>query len=252
MLAPEDEVREEDILFRHKSPFQLIELWDVGHGQFSLVLDGNTQFISGEEDEGVYHDALAGCPARMLTKPTKSLVLGGGDGLAVRDLLRVPHVIDITIVEIDPDMIELAKSHRLLTEANEGSMRHPKVSSVAMDARKFLYGTPDKFGLIIIDFPDPILQEHKPLYELPFYKGLSKVMEERPVVSVQTSGAGGPIQTVVSRNLEGVTGSKSHVAYFDTASLGHGSVVYGGAGVDSGKIKNNKIGTTSKKSTGLF
>ncbi len=243
---------DENLLFRHQSPFQLIEMWDNLNSTYTLTLDGCTQFISGDEDEAVYHKALAGDPARMLSKPTKALILGGGDGLAARDLLKCPLVVSITLVEIDPAMINLARNHRLLKVVNEDSMSDPKVTSIASDAEEFLSTTPEKFGLAILDFPDPIYPQHKKLYSLPFYQKLAGVLDTDPVVSVQASGGTGPVKALVANNLEKVTQAKPYIAYHRTVSLGDGSTVYGGSGVNPAMIPSWGTLYNKEKSTGLF
>lgn len=243
---------DEDLLFRHQSPFQLIEIWDNLNSTYTLTLDGNTQFVTGDEDEAVFHKALAGDPARMLSKPTKALILGGGDGLAARDLLKCPLIVSITLVEIDPAMINLARNHRLLKVVNEDSMSDPKVTPIASDAEEFLSTTPEKFGLAILDFPDPIYPQHKKLYSLPFYQKLAGVLDVNPIVSVQASGGDGPTKALVANNLQTVTRSKPYIAYHRTITLGGGATVYGGSGVNPGVISLEEGPYNKEKSIGLF
>ena len=172
--------------------------------------------------------------------------------MAARDLLKCPLVVSITLVEIDPAMINLARNHRLLKVVNEDSMSNPKVTPIASDAEAFLSGTREKFGLAVLDFPDPIYPQHKKLYSLPFYQKLAGVLGKDPVVSVQASGGTGPVKALVANNLEKVTQAKPYIAYHRTVSLGDGSTVYGGSGVNPAMIPSWGTLYNKEKSTGLF
>jgi len=109
-------------------------------------------------------------PAMALVKtPYNILILGGGDGCAAREILKYPTVKNITLVDLDPAMTNLAKTHPVLIEANDSSMFNPKLTIENMDGYKFLEDAEQYFDVIIIDLPDPRNVELSRLYSLEFY-----------------------------------------------------------------------------------
>lgn len=83
------------------------------------------------------------------------LVLGGGDGLAVREILRHATVEAVTLVDLDPDMTRLFATHPLLTPLNGNALNSPKVRVINADAFSWLEENADTFDFIVVDFPDP-------------------------------------------------------------------------------------------------
>lgn len=121
---------------------------------YALFLNGDFQFYSNEEE--LYHEWLAHIPIVVNRKvPKRILVLGGGDGLLHRELLKYKQVESITHVDIDPKLIELAKTYPILTTINEHSLDDPRVHTVFGDAFQYLRqykGEP--YDAIYMDFPD--------------------------------------------------------------------------------------------------
>jgi predicted membrane-bound spermidine synthase len=230
MKAARREQKEPVQIFSMKTPYQTIGLNRMYDGSVALTLDKAIQFVSGL-DEQMYHGVLAGRPAQMLDKPTDVLVLGGGDGLAARNLVEFPAVRSVTLCELDPGMIEFATFHPIMRKINKGVMGHPKMNILAKDARTFLEDTPHKFGLAVVDFPDPILPEHQGLYTKDFYEKLYGRMGGEPILSVQASIAGGPIERGVSNLLADVTQTPSYPLRYFGVWMGNGSAVVSGPGV---------------------
>jgi spermidine synthase len=115
-------------------------------------------------------------------------VLGGGDGLAVREILRHPEVEQVTLVELDPGMIRLAKSAEALRKLNEDSFADPRVQVVQQDALVWLdRELREKYDVLIVDFPDPNNFSLGKLYSTWFYKLLQHAMHAESVVSVQST-----------------------------------------------------------------
>lgn len=141
-----------EILHAESTPYQQIVL-TRSQGIVNLFLNGALQFSS--IDEYRYHEALVH-PALALSRHRKQvLVLGGGDGLAVREILKHPSVEHITLVDIDPAITRLFRTNHLLTALNRGALLDPKVDVVNADAAKFLEQTDKLFDVVIIDLPDP-------------------------------------------------------------------------------------------------
>lgn len=156
----------DDIVFTRRSHFQEIVL-TRNDNDFRLYLDGSLQFSS--IDEYRYHEMLAFPPLLLSPGIRKNvLVLGGGDGLAVRELLKYPGVA-ITLVELDPAMIDLARHDSSLKMLNGDSLSDPRVRIVVGDAYAFLLKCTEKYEAIIADFPDPHDETISKLYTVEFF-----------------------------------------------------------------------------------
>jgi spermidine synthase len=137
------------------------------------------------EDEYRYHEALVH-PAMLAAKqPKRILVLGGGDGLAVREILKHDSVESVTLVDIDPGMTEIAMDFPLLRDLNDQALAHEKVTVVNTDAFLWIGEQHDPFDAAIIDFPDPGSYSVGKLYTTFFYKRLRQVLAPDAVVSIQ-------------------------------------------------------------------
>lgn len=132
-----------------------------------LFLNNKFQFVSNTEE--MYHEYFAHVPIQWEHPPEKVLVLGAGDGLLVRELLKYKEIKHITLVDLDPKMIHLAKHHPFLQAVNHNSFNNPRVSIIAQDAFSWLQTCAQKFDAIYIDFPDPNTYDLAKLYSLEFY-----------------------------------------------------------------------------------
>ncbi|WP_132991942.1 polyamine aminopropyltransferase [Gordonia zhaorongruii] len=156
------------IIAAERSPYQDIVLTErktpLG-ADTRLFLNGDLQFSSVDEyryHESLVHPAMAG--------PHQSvLVLGGGDGLALREILTYPDADEVTLVELDPDMIEMGRTEPELTALNRGSMNDPRAQIVAADAFNWLRENADRFDVIVVDMPDPDESATAKLYSVEFY-----------------------------------------------------------------------------------
>ena len=135
-----------------------------------LFLNGDLQFSS--RDEYRYHEALAH-PA-MAGPHGRVLVLGGGDGLALREVLAYDDVERVVLVEFDPKMLDLAREDPRLAALNRGALRDPRVQTVARDAFAWLRGASERFDVVIADFPDPDDAGTAKLYSQEFYEGVRR------------------------------------------------------------------------------
>ncbi len=158
----------DDIVFYKRSKFQEIVL-TRNESDFRLYLDGSLQFSTS--DEYRYHEMLVH-PALHLCgkKKIKALIMGGGDGLAVREFLKSKRVDSITLVELDGEIISLAKYSSSLKRINKNSLADKRVTVQIGDAWTFLIENKSKFDIIIADFPDPHDEAISKLYTQGFYR----------------------------------------------------------------------------------
>lgn len=173
------------IAYRH-TPYQEIVVTRRGDDT-RLYLDGGLQFSTRDEyryTESLVYPAL-GNGARSV------LVLGGGDGLAARVLLRQPGISRIVQVELDPAVIEIART--TLRAANGGSLDNPRVRVLTGDAMAWLRGpNPDRFDAVIVDLPDPDTPVLGRLYSTEFYALAARALAPGGLLVVQ---AGSPFST---------------------------------------------------------
>lgn len=178
------------VAFTKQTEYQRIVLTQARSG-VSLFLDGNLQFAS--IDEYRYHEALVHPPFAIARNsgPKDVLVLGGGDGLAVREILRHPDVRSVTLVDLDKGMTDLARQLPLLRDLNRGALDDPRVKVVNDDAMVWIAehhdGVPDRFDVAIVDFPDPNNFSLGKLYTVRFYRLLRERIAAGGAVSVQST-----------------------------------------------------------------
>ncbi len=129
------------------------------------------------------HPGLAAVPGPGL----KVLVLGGGDGLAVREILKYPQVAAVTLVDLDPRMTQLFTQHPLLARLNGGALSDPRVRTVNDDAFQWLDREAGVFDFIVIDFPAPTGYGLGKLYTDMFYKLVERHLSPRGLAVVQAT-----------------------------------------------------------------
>src|ERR1041385_4186252 len=181
----EDEMFADEIVFARDTPYQRIVI-TRGRAGFQLFLNGNLQFSS--TDEYRYHEALVH-PAMLLSNnPKRVLVLGGGDGLALREILKYPSVERVTLVDLDPEMTKLSSRFPPLAQLNGGSFNDPRVQVINEDAFIWLEDTNDApYDAAIVDFPDPNTFALGKLYTTRFYRLLKSRLTATAAVSVQST-----------------------------------------------------------------
>jgi spermidine synthase len=163
----EQHLYQDDIIYSAQTPYQRIILtrW---RDDLRLYLDGNLQFSS--TDEYRYHEALIHPAMSLPPKVESVLVLGGGDGLAARELLKYPQVKRILLIDIDPQMTRLGKTYPAIVELNKNALNDPRVQIVNMDAQKFLERDSRLYDLIVADLPDPNNDDLAKLYSVEFFR----------------------------------------------------------------------------------
>lgn len=180
----EEGVYADPIVYARSSPHQRLVI-TRSRASFQLYIDGNLQFSS--VDEYRYHEALVHPALSLRPGAKKVLVLGGGDGLAVRELLRYPAIDKITLVDLDPEMTAMARTHPLVRSLNEGAFDSPKVEVVNDDAYVWLNEKRGPFDAVIIDFPDPNNFSLGKLYTAHFYRQLRLSLAPGAPVAVQST-----------------------------------------------------------------
>lgn len=188
VMVADEALMQHPVAFTKQTEYQRIVVTQARSG-VSLFLDGNLQFASN--DEYRYHEALVH-PAFAIAKARRNvLVLGGGDGLAVREILRYPEVESVTLVDLDKGMTDLSRELPLLRELNQGSLSHPRVHVVNDDAMVFLGQDAKAFStqydVVIVDFPDPNNFSLGKLYTVRLYKLLLEHVAEGGAVAVQST-----------------------------------------------------------------
>lgn len=166
----EQKMYRDQIVRAFDTPYQRVILTKEGE-DVRLYLNGNIQFSSS--DEYRYHESLVHPTASLAEHRDHVLVLGGGDGLAVRELLKYPDIGRIVLVDLDRELVEFSKTDPLMTELNEGALENPKVKIVNRDAFRFLQEDRGFYDVILADLPDPNNESLNKLYTREFY-GLMK------------------------------------------------------------------------------
>jgi spermidine synthase len=184
----EDAMFADDIIYTKTTPYQRIVVTRNRAG-FQLFLNGNLQFSSA--DEYRYHEALVH-PALALSADggravRRVLVLGGGDGLALREILKYTSVEQVMLVDLDPDMTELSRRFPPLARLNQNSFEDPRVRVVNEDAMIWLEHDTPPFDAAIVDFPDPNSYALGKLYTTRFYRLLKQRLAPDAAVSVQST-----------------------------------------------------------------
>ena len=136
-----------------QTKFQHVEIMETASYGKTLVLDGRIQ--SSQADEFVYHEALVQPGLLILdAPPTSALVIGGGEGATLREILRYPSIRKAVMVDIDAEVVELCKRH--LPEMHQGAFDDPRTEFRAEDARGYLERTGERFDLVVVDLVEPL------------------------------------------------------------------------------------------------
>ena len=186
--------------------------------EFRLYINGNVQFSS--LDENRYHDQLVHPVMTLAKKHSNVLILGGGDGLAIRELKKYKDIDSITLVDLDPGMVKFAKSNKILSKLNKGAFNDARieiatnknitsskiksiyskgdkgknekwlaqVDVINIDADLFLHKFKEKtYDVVIIDFPDPSSIELAKLYSKQFFMKLKRVINDDAMIVIQST-----------------------------------------------------------------
>ena len=188
----EDKMYQDRVVLASTSPYQrIVVTYGGGEGRagYRLFLNGNLQF--SQRDEYRYHEALVHPVMAAYSAtggaPKKVAVLGGGDGMAVREILKYPGVESVTLVELDPAMTQLFSKQPVLVKLNGNALNSPKVKVINTDAFSWLESTTEMFDVIVVDFPDPTNFSIGKLYTNSFYALLDKHLAASGYAVIQTT-----------------------------------------------------------------
>ena len=172
------------IVYERHTPYQrlVITRWK---DDTRLYLNGNLQFSS--RDEARYHEALVLPAMQMAARAERILILGGGDGLAAREVLKYPQVQSLTLVDLDAEMTQTFASSATLTALNGGALTHPKTRVINADAAQWLEESSEQFDVILIDLPDPSNFSLGKLYSVPMYRQVARHLTEGGLIVVQST-----------------------------------------------------------------
>ena len=180
-LTQEIEIKK--LLVKKKSLFQKIEIFDSYIYGRVLALDNVVQVT--EKDENAYSEMLVHPLVQLLKKkPTKVLIVGGGDGAVAKELLKYKFIKKIDLVDIDQEVVNLSK--RYLIKINDNSLKNNKLNLFYEDAFSYIKNTNNKYDIIIADRPDPI-GAGKSLFKKEFYKHINNIISPEGI-SVFQSG----------------------------------------------------------------
>jgi len=174
----------DEIIYSTTTPYQrlVITRWK---DDLRLYINGNLQFSS--RDEYRYHEALIHPALQNLPWARSVLILGGGDGLALREVLRYTNIQHVTLVDLDPAMTNAFTQRAELTQLNHNSFSDPRVQVVNADAAIWLQNNQAMFDAVIIDFPDPSSFALGKLYSVPFYGMVRKHLAANGLIVVQST-----------------------------------------------------------------
>jgi spermidine synthase len=165
-----------------QTKFQLMEILETLDYGKCLVLDGRIQ--SSQGDEFIYHEALVHPGLLAHPGPRRALVIGGGEGATVREILRHPSIEHCLMVDIDGEVVDECRKH--LPEMHQGAFDDPRTRVLHEDARAHLERTGERFDLIVVDLVEPL--EEGPaclLFTKEFYTLVRDRLTDRGVMTMQ-------------------------------------------------------------------
>ncbi len=180
----EDLLYDDAVIYARSTPYQrlVVTRW---RDDIRLFIDGNIQFSS--VDEFRYHEALVHPVMGLSPAPSQILMLGGGDGLAAREVLKHPTVKRLDLVDLDPEMTRIFSTLPMLTRLNGGALSDPRVKIHNMDAQKFMERGGRRYDAIIIDLPDPNNEGLGKLYSRSFYRLAARSLSPTGVLVTQAT-----------------------------------------------------------------
>ena len=135
-----------------ETKYQQMEIMETASYGKCLVLDGWIQ--SSQADEFIYHEALVHPGLLLPLAPARALVIGGGEGATLREILRYPSITRALMVDIDQEVVEACK--RYLPEWHQGAFEDPRTEVRHEDARAYLERTDERFDFVVVDLTEPL------------------------------------------------------------------------------------------------
>ena len=167
------------LLAERQSPWQHIEVLE--NPQFGLVMRIDGAFMTSERDEFFYHEPMVHLPAIAHPGVRRALVVGGGDGGAAEELLKLPTIERVVMAELDAEVVAMAR--QWLGHIHRGAFDDPRFTLHLGDARTFIAQTDERFDQIVLDLTDPFGPAIE-LYTVEFYRACRQVLNPGGVVSL--------------------------------------------------------------------
>lgn len=180
----EHRLYQDEIVYAETTRFQRIVITQY-QNDLRLYSDQELQFSS--RDEYRYHESLIHPALSLLQKPDNVLIVGGGDGLAAREVLKDARVKTVTLVDLDPLMTRISSQLPQIRKLNEDALLNPRVHVVNADGYRFLIRSKQRFDLIILDLPDPRTEAIARLYSREFYLVAKKRLSQDGLLVTQAS-----------------------------------------------------------------
>ncbi len=192
------------VLVREETRCQQVEIVDTYEFGRCLFLDGKMQ--SSQVDEYLYHEFLVHPAMVTHPEPKQALIIGGGEGATLREVLRHRGLERVDMVEIDRDVLDFARKH--LVAWHQGAFDDPRVRIIVDDGRKFIQDSREIYDIIIIDVSDPTCEgPASMLYTLQFYQSVAARLKPAGIMSLQagtSSIVGGEIMASLYKTLQRV------------------------------------------------
>lgn len=187
----EGQLYRERIVYLQQTPYQrIVVTTDDRTNVPAMYLDGHLQFDG--RDEYRYHEGLVH-PLLSLPGVRESvLILGGGDGMAAREVLRYPDVDSVVLVDIDPAVTEFCRTFPAIRELNGGALDDQRLTIVHTDAFQYVRECEQRFDRIVLDLPDPHNEALAKLYSVEFYRMLKSVLSHAGALATQSTS---PLQS---------------------------------------------------------
>jgi spermidine synthase len=180
----EHRLYQDEIVYAETTRFQRIVITQYDN-DLRLYSDKELQFSS--RDEYRYHESLIHPALALLRNPKTVLIIGGGDGLAARELLKDSRVEKITLIDLDPMITKISRELPQIRALNKDALRNPKVNVHNVDGYGFLVRIKQKFDLIVLDLPDPRTEAISRLYSREFYLIANKNLNADGIIVTQAS-----------------------------------------------------------------
>ena len=203
----------EEVYFAGRTPFQSVAILRTAVFGKMLVLDGDTQ--SSQADEKIYHETLVHPAMASVDDRSDVLILGGGEGATLREVLRDPSVRRCTMVDIDGEVVELSKKY--LPEWSDGAFDDPRARVIIGDALAFLKEDTDRYGVVISDLTEPLPDSPSfPLFNGEVFRDIKARLAPGGVYVLQASTAGFHNMALHAKMVRSLRSYFRHVSSFYT------------------------------------
>ncbi|WP_176720449.1 polyamine aminopropyltransferase [Desulfuribacillus stibiiarsenatis] len=233
-----------DIIHSEESEFQKVDVIETNQFGTMLVLDG--MVMTTDKDEFVYHEMISHVAMNTHPNPKKVLVVGGGDGGAIREIIKYPSVVKAVLAEIDGRVIEVSKKY--LPDIAAG-LADPRVDVQVIDGIKHVQDLKDEYDIILVDSTEPI-GPAEGLFAKTFYQSIYESLKEDGIMVAQTESPffNNDLITRVFKDIESLFPiTKLYLAHIPTYPSGVWSFTMGSKKYDPLQVPQEQLKTTNTK-----